>query len=93
MKIKYDDKVDAAYLKLADSQVIDSEEISPGIIYDFDENNQVVGIEILKVKYKNPEQLKQINFPFSPEDRKQLKNFFGLPPSTPRIRRPGYPRQ
>lgn len=78
MKIEYDRKADAAYLKLADSKIAESEEVSPGIVYDFDESEQVVGIEILKVKRKTPEQLKQVNFPFSAEDRAELREFFSL---------------
>jgi len=76
MKIDYDQKADAAYLKLADSKIVESQEISSGIIYDFDEREQVVGIEILKLKRRTPEQLKQVNFPFSAEDKAELKDFF-----------------
>lgn len=78
MRIEYDQKADAAYLKLADSKIVESEEISSGIIYDFDESDQVVGIEILKLKRRTPEQLKQVDFPFSAEDRAELKEFFSL---------------
>jgi len=78
MKVKYDKKADAAYLKLTDSQIVESEEVSPDIIYDFDEENQVVGIEILRLKGKTPEQLKLLNFPFSTEDLAELKEFFSL---------------
>lgn len=78
MKVEYDKKADAAYLKLTDSRIVESEEVSPDIIYDFDEDNQVVGIEILKLKSKTPEQLKLINFPFSAEDKTELTEFFIL---------------
>ena len=78
MKLKYDQKADAAYLKLTDSQIVESEEVFPDIIYDFDEENQVVGIEILRLKGKTPEQLKLLNFPFSTEDKAELKKFFSL---------------
>lgn len=78
MRIEYDQKADAAYLKLADSKIVESEEISSGIIYDFDESDQVVGIEILKLKRRTPEQLRQVNFPFSAEDKAELREFFSL---------------
>lgn len=54
MKLKIDEKSDALYLKLDDSQIIDSEEVSPGIILDFDKNNQVVGVEILRLSQRAP---------------------------------------
>jgi uncharacterized protein YuzE len=50
MKLHFDEKADAIYLRLDDSKIIESEKISPGIVFDFNEHNQVVGIEILNVK-------------------------------------------
>jgi uncharacterized protein YuzE len=47
MKLHVDQEADALYLKLDDSKIIESEEVSPGIVLDFDEHNQVVGIELL----------------------------------------------
>ncbi len=47
MKLHVDQEADALYLKLDDSKIIESEEVSPGIVLDFDEHNQVVGIEVL----------------------------------------------
>jgi uncharacterized protein YuzE len=78
MKLEYDKNADTAYLKLTDSQIVESEEVFPDIIYDFDEDNQIVGIEILKLKGKTPEQLKLLDFPFSAEDKTELKEFFSL---------------
>lgn len=49
MKIKVDKKTDALYFRLDESKIIESEEVSPGIILDFNENNQVVGIEVLNI--------------------------------------------
>ncbi len=63
MKVHFDKKADAVYLKLTDSKIIESEEVSPGIILDFDENNQVVGIEMLQVQSRIPlANLKQLQF-------------------------------
>ena len=45
MKLKIDKQADALYLRLDDSKIIESEEIMPGIVLDYDENDQVVGIE------------------------------------------------
>jgi uncharacterized protein YuzE len=63
MKIHFDEKSDAVYFRLDESKIIESEEVKPGVILDFNENNQVVGIEILKVKDRIPlANLKQIQF-------------------------------
>jgi uncharacterized protein YuzE len=50
MKVHFDEKADALYLRLDDSKIIESEEVQPGIVLDFNESKQVVGIEILRVK-------------------------------------------
>ncbi|MBW4441134.1 MAG: DUF2283 domain-containing protein [Plectolyngbya sp. WJT66-NPBG17] len=43
-------KADALYIRLDKSDVVESEEVHPGVILDFDDRDQVVGIEILNVK-------------------------------------------
>ena len=50
MKMHYDEKVDALYLSLDDSEVVESEEVKPGIVLDFNADNQVVGIEVLDLR-------------------------------------------
>lgn len=63
MKMHYDEKSDALYLRLDDSRIVDSAEVQPGIILDFDSNEQVVGIEILRVKERVPSaDLKHLEF-------------------------------
>ena len=63
MKIHFDEKADAVYLRLDDSSIVESEEVHPGIVLDFNGANQVVGIEILRVKDRVPlAALKQIQF-------------------------------
>jgi uncharacterized protein YuzE len=54
MKLKIDRQADALYLRLDDSKVLDSEEVSPGVILDFNRKNQVVGIEILGISKRAP---------------------------------------
>ncbi len=58
MKLHIDKKADALYLRLDDSKIIESEEVSPGVVLDFKENNQVVGIEMLHLSRRSP----QLNF-------------------------------
>jgi uncharacterized protein YuzE len=49
MKIHLDEHADALYLRLDDSPILDSEEVSPGIVLDFNAAKEVVGVEILGV--------------------------------------------
>lgn len=53
MKLHVDQEADALYLRLDDSKIIESEEVSPGIVLDFDEHNQVVGIEVLYLSQRS----------------------------------------
>lgn len=52
MKIEYDPEVDALYVRLNDSKIIESEEVQPGIILDFDENGKVSGVEVLNASHR-----------------------------------------
>jgi len=54
MKLKVDRDADALYLRLDDSKIIESEEVSPGVVLDYDENDQVVGIEIFGISKRAP---------------------------------------
>lgn len=49
MRIKLDKDSDALYFRLDDNQIVESEEVRPGVILDFDENDKVVGVEFLGV--------------------------------------------
>ncbi len=54
MKLHVDKEADAVYLRLDDSKIIDSEEIAPGVIVDYDRKNVVVGVEVLHVSRRGP---------------------------------------
>ena len=54
MKLTVDHEADALYLRLDDSRIVDSEEVSPGVVLDYDENDQVVGVEILGISKRAP---------------------------------------
>lgn len=63
MKMQYDEKADALYLRLDDSRIVESEEVRPGIVLDFNDGRQVVGIELLGLKRRVPAaDLKQLKF-------------------------------
>ena len=60
MKVRYDKEVDALYLKLSDEPVVESEMVRPGVVLDYNEKGELVGIEILNVT-ENLEVLKGFN--------------------------------
>jgi uncharacterized protein YuzE len=63
VKVHYDEKADALYLRFDDTKIVESEEVRPGVVRDFDEKNRLVGIEIHGVKGRVPlTNLKQIQF-------------------------------
>ena len=63
MKMHYDQKTDALYLRLDDSKILESEEVQPGIVLDFNADKQVVGVEILRIKERVPSaDLKHLDF-------------------------------
>ena len=47
MKLRVDREADALYLRLDESPIVESEEVSPGIVLDYNESNEVVGVEML----------------------------------------------
>ena len=58
MKLRIDRENDTLYLRLDESEIVESEEVKPGIIFDFDANGRIVGIEILNLsRFVPPEQL------------------------------------
>ena len=63
MKLKVDQQADALYLRLDDSRIVESEEVSPGVVLDFNEQKQVVGVEILNLSKRAPHlNLKELQF-------------------------------
>ncbi len=58
------DKVeDALYLRLDESSVVESEEVQPGIILDFNAEGRVVGIEMLNLSTRvSPDGLRALQF-------------------------------
>jgi len=53
MKLHVDKQADALYLRLDDSRIVESQEVAPGVVLDFNEQNQVVGIEMLNLSARS----------------------------------------
>ncbi len=63
MRVRFDEQADALYIRLDETPVEESVELSPGLIIDYDADNRVVGIEMLRVRETLPTaQLRQIQF-------------------------------
>ena len=46
-------EADALYLRLDDSPIVESEEVSPGVVLDYNESNEVVGVEMLHLSKRS----------------------------------------
>ena len=55
MKLSVDKEADALFLRLDDSAIVESEEVAPGIVLDYNEAEQVVGIEMLNISKRAPQ--------------------------------------
>jgi uncharacterized protein YuzE len=68
MKLKVDHQADALYLTLSDAPASRSEEVSPGIVVDYDDQDRVVGIEMLYLSKRAPQtDIRRLLFESVPE--------------------------
>ena len=44
-----DEETDTLYLRLDESAIVESEEVQPGVVLDFNAENRVVGVEMLNI--------------------------------------------
>ena len=54
MRISVDREADALYLRLDDSSIVESEEVSPGVVLDYNKQSEVVGVEMLRLSRRSP---------------------------------------
>jgi len=52
MKVKYDAEVDVMRIIFSEAEISESDEEKPGIILDYDNKGNIVGIEILNASKK-----------------------------------------
>jgi uncharacterized protein YuzE len=61
MKLKIDKASDALYLRLDEDAIVESQEVEPGVVLDFDAQGRVVGVEILALSTRSgPDALRLI---------------------------------
>ena len=74
-RIKYDPEVDAAYLRIQDGEYVESEESSDGVILDYDQNNNVISVELLGVATLPPSHWQKLQPRLSETIFLQLQEF------------------
>ena len=64
MRVRVDHGADAVYVNLTDRPIKESEEVADGIVVDYDEQDRIVGVEILDASKRtdDPEVLKSFSF-------------------------------
>ena len=54
VNLHYDPATDAAYLRFSAQTVVESEEVSPGVVLDYDADGRMVGMEVLQAQGRLP---------------------------------------
>ena len=63
MRIRYNEKSDALYIRFREEKYFESDEIKEGFILDYDQNGNIIGIEILDASdYLNVDELSTVQF-------------------------------
>jgi uncharacterized protein YuzE len=63
VKIRVDEANDALYFRLDESPIVDSEEVEPDIVIDFNAEGKAVGVEIMGIKnHISVQELKRLQF-------------------------------
>jgi len=86
MLIRYDGESQAAYIKLLDSKVIESEEVTPGVVYDFDVEERIRGIEFYRLNSLSCEEFINLDLPLEVREKEIIENcLFSLSKLTPKF--------
>ena len=63
MRLKVDKENDALYFRLDETPIVESEEVAPGVILDYDQSGRLVGVEILSLSSRvAPDKLRLMQF-------------------------------
>lgn len=60
MNIEFDPTADALYIQLAEGDVESTEELKSGMMCDYDESGNTLGIEVLYVSKRSESPLKEV---------------------------------
>ncbi len=55
MKLHVDREADALYLRLDESVIVESQEVRRGVVLDYNESSEVVGVEMLHLSRRSPD--------------------------------------
>jgi len=47
MKLSIDEVADALHLQLVSGEVVESEQVAPGVVIDYDADGEIIGVEVL----------------------------------------------
>jgi uncharacterized protein YuzE len=54
VQLHYDKVTDAAYVRFSAQAVVESEEVAPGVVLDYDADGKMVGMEVLDARAHLP---------------------------------------
>ena len=54
MRLHVDKQADALHFLLDDSAIVESVEVAPGVVLDYNGDDQVVGVEMLSLSTRSP---------------------------------------
>lgn len=61
MKVQIDREADALYIRLREGAIVESEEVRPGLVIDFDDRGEVIGFEVLDAsQHMSPDELTSV---------------------------------
>ncbi|WP_048150734.1 DUF2283 domain-containing protein [Palaeococcus ferrophilus] len=52
MRISYDPKHDVMYIKFSDAKIVETVEVEEGLLIDYGENGEIIGIEIINASLR-----------------------------------------
>ena len=62
MEISYDPKHDVMYIRFSHAKVVDTVEVEEGVLVDYGENGEIVGIEIIGASLRTHAPITEITF-------------------------------
>lgn len=63
MRISYDENADALYIRLKETAYYESDEVKEGVLLDYDDKGNVIGVEILDAsEYLSRDELASLTY-------------------------------